>query len=100
MQSNVIFAFIFIAYIFFITSRGELPTYLTILRGGGQEANNSSSNALGSLTNNSLNSSGSNLNNAANDVSGNAIPGDSDNVENLFGDSSTSETNVLDPVGF
>lgn len=34
-QSNVIFAALLIAFILFITNRGELPTYLTLLRGGG-----------------------------------------------------------------
>ena len=42
MQSNVIFGFILVAYIFFITMRGELGTYLTILRGGGQQASQGS----------------------------------------------------------
>lgn len=37
MQSNVIFGFIFVAYIFYITAKGELATYLDILRGGGQQ---------------------------------------------------------------
>lgn len=36
-QSNVIFAFIFFAYLFFITARGELGTYIQILRGGGAQ---------------------------------------------------------------
>lgn len=47
MQSNVIFGFVSIAFLFYITSRGELPIYLTILRGGGQQPDNSSSNASG-----------------------------------------------------
>lgn len=33
-QSNVIFANLFIAYFLFITLKGELPTYLNLLRGG------------------------------------------------------------------
>lgn len=37
MQSNIIFAFIFVAFIFYITARGELATYIDILRGGGQQ---------------------------------------------------------------
>jgi hypothetical protein len=33
-QSNVIFAYLLIAFIVFITVRGELPTYLGFLLGG------------------------------------------------------------------
>ena len=36
-QGNVIFGVILLAYIVFITQRGELSTYLTLLRGGGQQ---------------------------------------------------------------
>lgn len=35
-QSNVIFGFIAVAFVVFITMRGELPTYIQLLRGGGQ----------------------------------------------------------------
>ncbi len=35
-QSNVIFGAIFLAFIVFITVRGELSTYLSLLRGSGQ----------------------------------------------------------------
>jgi hypothetical protein len=45
MQSNVIFGFIAVAYLFFITARGELSVYLTILRGGGKQQNNQADNA-------------------------------------------------------
>lgn len=34
-QSNAIFAAVFIAYVIFITMRGELPAYIDLLRGGG-----------------------------------------------------------------
>lgn len=34
-QSNIIFGMILVAFIVFITVRGELQTYLTFLRGGG-----------------------------------------------------------------
>lgn len=49
-QSNVIFGALLLAYLLFITLRGELPAYITLLRGGGA-ANNStgettSSNAV------------------------------------------------------
>lgn len=33
-QSNAIFAAIVIAYVVFITAKGELPAYIQILRGG------------------------------------------------------------------
>jgi hypothetical protein len=33
-QSNVIFGMILIAFVVFITTRGELPSYLSLLRGG------------------------------------------------------------------
>lgn len=42
-QSNVIFGSLLLAYIVFITLRGELPAYITILRGGGAVAGSSSS---------------------------------------------------------
>lgn len=41
-QSNVIFAYLLVAFILFISLRGELPTYITLLRGGGQQAGNNS----------------------------------------------------------
>lgn len=37
-QSNIIIGYITIAYLIFITLRGELPTYITILRGGDANA--------------------------------------------------------------
>lgn len=46
-QSSVIFANLSIAYLLYITLKGELPTYLTLLRGGGTEANSGSGNAGG-----------------------------------------------------
>ncbi len=36
-QSSAIFANLLIAYLLFITLRGELPIYLTLLRGGGKQ---------------------------------------------------------------
>lgn len=36
-QSNAIVGALVIAYIVFITQRGELPVYLTLLRGGGKQ---------------------------------------------------------------
>lgn len=51
MQSNVIFGFIVVAFLFFITARGELATYLTILRGGGQQASSGSSINTSSASN-------------------------------------------------
>lgn len=36
-QSNVIFGALLIAYIVFITARGELGTYIQLLRGGGMQ---------------------------------------------------------------
>lgn len=41
-QSNIIFAALLIAYILFITNRGELGTYIDLLRGGGQIASTTS----------------------------------------------------------
>jgi hypothetical protein len=49
-QSNVIFGALLIAFIVFITLRGELPTYLTILRGGGATATSTSSAATPSAS--------------------------------------------------
>jgi len=47
-QSNAIFGALVIAYIVFITARGELQTYIQILRGGGKIAlQQSSSNPSG-----------------------------------------------------
>lgn len=51
-QSNAIFGAVFIAYIVFITIRGELASYVTLLKGGGTPATAGSSggsaNPLGS----------------------------------------------------
>lgn len=33
-QSNAIFGALFIAYVVYITIKGELPTYITLLKGG------------------------------------------------------------------
>lgn len=33
-QSNVIFGMLLLAFIVFITTKGELPSYITLLRGG------------------------------------------------------------------
>jgi hypothetical protein len=41
-QSNVIFGMLLLAFIVFITVRGELQTYLTLLRGGGTPNGSSS----------------------------------------------------------
>jgi len=64
-QSNVIFGALFIAYLVFITVRGELGTYLDILRGN---TTSQSSNASGS---NSLASGVASLENSANALTGN-----------------------------
>lgn len=56
-QSNKIFAAIFIAFIVYITMKGELPVYLTFIRGGGAQptpssasgASNSSGQSFGVL---------------------------------------------------
>lgn len=37
-QSNVIFGALLIAFIVYITARGELATYIQLLRGGGAQA--------------------------------------------------------------
>lgn len=42
-QSNFIFGMILIAYIVFITVRGELPIYISLLRGSGKEGDKKSS---------------------------------------------------------
>lgn len=47
-QSNKIFAAVSIAFIVYITMKGELPTYLTFLRGGGAQANGGSGGSGGS----------------------------------------------------
>ena len=44
-QSNVIFGVLLVAYLVFITLRGELPVYLDILRGGGATSGNGGSGA-------------------------------------------------------
>lgn len=50
-QSNVIAGALTIAFIVFITLRGELPAYLDILRGGGATvaANNTQNTSIGTL---------------------------------------------------
>ncbi len=47
-QSNVIFGALLIAFIVFITLRGELPTYITILRGGNVSPSQATSTAANS----------------------------------------------------
>jgi hypothetical protein len=49
-QSNIIFAFLFVAFLVFITMRGELPTYLGFLFGstGGSTTLGASVGALAS----------------------------------------------------
>lgn len=49
-QSNVIFATLLIAYIIFITMKGELSLYLTLLRGGGQQPGNAGTGASDPIT--------------------------------------------------
>lgn len=38
-QSNIIFGFLLVAFVVFITVRGELPTYLSLLRGSSANGN-------------------------------------------------------------
>lgn len=52
-QSNVIFGNLLGAYLIFITLRGELPNYITLLRGGGPQAGGTS-NASASATANAV----------------------------------------------
>lgn len=91
MQSNVIFGFIFAAYLFYITARGELSTYLTILRGGGAEQNNS---AASGSQNSSLAQQTTNAQNAGLIDPGQQINSDGtvsntgNNIEELDGDGS------------
>lgn len=49
MQSNWIFGALLLAYIVFITIRGELETYITILRGGGKIPAGQQSTSVGML---------------------------------------------------
>lgn len=44
-QSNVIFAALMIAYILLITNKGELGTYIAILRGAGASASTGSTSS-------------------------------------------------------
>lgn len=44
-QSNFIFGMLLIAYIVYITAKGELPTYIQLLRGGGAQPAGTSANA-------------------------------------------------------
>ena len=44
-QNNVIFATIGVAYLLFITLKGELPNYITLLRGGGPQASGNTGTA-------------------------------------------------------
>lgn len=48
-QSNVIFANLLIAYLLFITLKGKLPIYITLLRGGGPSASDSAAVSGGPL---------------------------------------------------
>lgn len=73
-QSNVIVAYLLIAFIVFITVRGELPTYLGFLLGGsastssqgGGGANAASISGVGNSTPGQLNLTQSNDDPAAN----------------------------------
>lgn len=67
-QSNVIFAAILIGFVLFITNKGELPIYLTLLRGGGQQTALASGGAGGSGS--SGNSGGLNLGTLGNAITG------------------------------
>lgn len=71
-QSNFIFGMIFLAFIVFITTRGELPTYLSLLRGSGNSSgaignalsqNNIFGNLFGNSSALSTGNIGSNLGN-------------------------------------
>jgi|GEM_PF-4199681 len=44
-QSNVIFGALLVAFIVFVTLRGELPVYIDLLRGGGSISSSGNSNA-------------------------------------------------------
>lgn len=66
-QSSVIFANLIIAYLFFITMKGELPTYITLLRGGGQQTGGSgAAGGVGSGTNDVVSGAEALLNNSSN----------------------------------
>lgn len=63
-QSNFIFAMLLIAYIIFITVRGELPAYIAILRGGGQQAGSApAGGGTGNAVNTGINIGNSVVNN-------------------------------------
>lgn len=49
-QSNVIFAMLLIAFLVFITVRGELATYIDLFRGGGQEGATGNLNLAGAAS--------------------------------------------------
>lgn len=49
-QSSVIFANLLVAYLLFITARGELSSYINLLRGGG----NSSATSTNGTANNAV----------------------------------------------
>lgn len=56
-QGNVIFGVLLLAYIVYIVQRGELSTYLTLLRGGGQVEINQAQTSTGlGMIGNSLSS--------------------------------------------
>jgi hypothetical protein len=67
-QSNVIFAAILIAYIIFITMRGELSSYIELLKGNTAGAN--SGLTIGGINLGSLGNSVSSLFSQANALSG------------------------------
>lgn len=64
-QSNFIFGMLLIAFLVFITARGELATYLQLLKGEGSQAGSAgtSGNAV-SAAGNTLNQIAGQLNNA------------------------------------
>lgn len=62
-QGNVIFGVLLLAYLVYIVQRGELSSYLTLLRGGGQEEINQAQTSTGlNMLGSSLSSGLSNTN--------------------------------------
>lgn len=51
MQSNYIAGALFIAFLIFVTLRGELPVYIDILRGGGAVPAGTQNTSIGNLPN-------------------------------------------------
>lgn len=74
-QSNVIFANLFIAYFLFITLKGELPTYIALLRGAGAPASaTSATGAASSPIDNAVTSGAAALLSSANPFNASAVP--------------------------